>query len=123
MEKTLIEFNFTIFIQIINFIITYQLLNKFVFRPVLNFLEQKKNKEKVLTVSLQTEEKVIDEMQQQKELKLFNFQQKMHTKTVELIKEPVKISTFVTYQRNQKEVEDSIKQFKNVLIKEVSRVR
>lgn len=74
------QFNITFFVQIFNFFITYWFLNKFMFKPVINFIKKREKKEKAFINNIKNEESLLLDLEKQKKLELYNFQQKVKSK-------------------------------------------
>jgi hypothetical protein len=69
--------NATFLIQIINFIITYYVLNTFLFKPIIKSLKRKQEKETALKTSIEKEEENILTLEKKKHEKVLSFQRKM----------------------------------------------
>ena len=69
--------NLTLFIQVINFGVTYWFLNWFMFRPVINFLKEKKNKEEKTKKNLEKKEQNLLEIEKKKHQDLDDFKIRM----------------------------------------------
>jgi hypothetical protein len=66
--------NFTLIIQIINFLITYWFLNKLLFTPFITSIQKKNEKEKQLLDRVDKEEKNVTLLKENKKLSLLTFQ-------------------------------------------------
>lgn len=60
------QINLTIFVQFINFAITYWFLNKFMFKPVLIFISKKKSEENYLNNKIKQKEELIKILENKK---------------------------------------------------------
>jgi len=117
------EINITLFIQIANFLLTYYLLNKLIFAPVIASLNKKKKEENAFLKSLNNEEAVLLEKQKEENAQLCSFQQKLATKYKKPKKEHLHIKFDIAYKRDPVEVKNTIKKVKDLLVEEVPRVR
>ena len=68
--------NITLFIQIINFVITYKVLDIFFFKPILASLEQKKEQELALNSAVQQKEHDLENLEEQEKLNFLLFRKK-----------------------------------------------
>jgi F0F1-type ATP synthase membrane subunit b/b' len=117
------KINITFFIQIINFTITYFVLKKLIFGPVIKSINQK-NKEKELFLNfLKQEEIQLLEAQKQENDQLIDFQERMSQLYKKPKTKPIKVDLDITYQRNELEVQQLVAKIKDSLIEEVPRVR
>ena len=66
--------NATFLIQIINFLLTYTVLDKLLFKPALASIKEKKVKQKTLEASIQKEEEKLLELEKDKDDKIAAFQ-------------------------------------------------
>jgi hypothetical protein len=66
--------NVTLFVQIINFAITYLVLNRFFFKPLLNSLEKKDLAKKELEQKIDVEEKELVGLENKKSSDVGSFQ-------------------------------------------------
>lgn len=71
------KINITFIIQIINFFITYKVLNIFLFKPVIASLEAKRAKQKALEKSITKEEEVLLSLEKTKAADVVAFQGKV----------------------------------------------
>ena len=72
--------NATFLIQIINFIITYYVLNRFLFRPIIASLKRKHDNKTALTTSIEKEETNIIALEKEKYEAVISFQRNMKKK-------------------------------------------
>ena len=117
------KINITLLIQIINLSITYYLLNRLIFFPIIASLKTKKEVESNFIKSLNKEERSLLEKERELREDLINFQKKVQQKYVILPKKPIEVKFAITYERDEKEVQNLIKEIKELLVEEVPRVR
>jgi len=116
------QLNFTFFVQIINFGITYWFLNKFMFEPVMVFLTKEKDKEKEINDLLAQKEQSLLELENEKYEKLMRFKRNMKKKyTVSSPTEPL-ISSKVSCDIDKEEAKKLVIMAKRVLQKKVPHV-
>lgn len=115
--------NITLVIQVIHFFITYAILSKLIFKPVLAQIQSRDKKEKDLTIDLENKKNLLLLKEHQKHQKLLNFQYKIKDKYPMPKKEIAKIDGGIGYTRNEKEVRCLAEKIKDLIIKEASRVR
>lgn len=72
--KSLIEFNLTLLVQVINFLIVYYVLRRMVFDPVIDALIKQKAEERRLSEEITLKQTVVDNFQAEKALQLAQFQ-------------------------------------------------
>ncbi|MCK4650796.1 hypothetical protein KAT08_01345 [Candidatus Babeliales bacterium] len=114
--------NLTFFVQIVNFSITYLFLNKIMFRPILLFLKQKKEKEKSLQGKIAKKESDFLMLNKRKDEDLIKFRKNMKE---QYIIAPVKlpsISSKVIGKVDKMKAKKLIHIVKDVLIKKVMHV-
>jgi F0F1-type ATP synthase membrane subunit b/b' len=70
--------NVTLFIQIGNFLLTYYLLDKWLFRPLIASIQKKQKAKNKLLKNIQTEEAELLSLQKTKLDKLKDFQEESH---------------------------------------------
>ncbi len=114
--------NITLLIQIINFSITYHLLNKLIFSPIIISLKKKKTVEDNFINSLKKEEHLLLSKEKRLHQDLIDFQRKIQKKYVPLTKKSIEVQFDITYERDEKEVKNLTKKIKDLLVKEVPRV-
>lgn len=66
--------NATFLVQIINFVVTYHILNCFLFKPVIASLKEKREKRDGLEHAIQTEEEKLLALEKEKTEKIVAFQ-------------------------------------------------
>ncbi len=87
--KSLIEFNLTLLIQVINFLVVYYALRRMVFDPVIDALIKQKAEERRLNEEITLKQVDVDNFQSEKALQLVQFQQDVK---VQLANDAVKIA-------------------------------
>ena len=111
-------FNLTLLLQVLNFWITYWFLNRFMFKPVLLFLEQKKQKDLLLKSKIEKKENIL--------LKIENFsvfKEKIFKKYKFKSPELEQISTNIQFKKVDKNEADKLIQvIKDILVKRVPHV-
>ena len=115
--------NITFIFQILNFIFVFVILKKTVFKSVFEKLTQEKEKQVSLFKSLQESEVFLLNIQKDKIAKLKAFQKKMSEKFVFASDRFAKLTKDISYKRDPDGVKRLTKEFKSILIREVSRVK
>ena len=114
--------NLTFFMQVINFGITYWVLNKFMFKPVLLFLQKKKKKEKQELESIAQKEHELLQLHEKKEQELATFKEDMKGQyCFAPVKTPA-VPSKVACKVDEKEAEKLIKEAEGLLLKRVPHV-
>jgi F0F1-type ATP synthase membrane subunit b/b' len=72
--------NATFLIQIINFVVTYYILNRFLFKPIIASIKRKHEKEIGLKKSIKKEENKIVTLEKEKHEVVLSFQRNMKKK-------------------------------------------
>ncbi|MCK4265382.1 hypothetical protein KAW80_03420 [Candidatus Babeliales bacterium] len=117
------EINITFFIQILNFYVSYRVLNKFIFSPVIQSLEKRKLEEQaILSEIAQNEAKIIDKEHLEKD-ELIAFQKKIIEQYPLPKTKPPGIKSIIGYKRNAATVKCLTGKIKKIILKEVPRVR
>jgi len=86
--KNLIEFNLTLLIQVINFLIVYYVLRRVIFDPVIDALIKQKSEERRLNEEIVLKQLDVNGFQSEKTSQLIQFQQDVK---VQLTSDTVKI--------------------------------
>lgn len=71
------EINLTIFVQMINFLISYWFLNKYLFKPALESIKRKNLEKNNLILEIENEEKNLLIKEKSKNEQLIQFQEKV----------------------------------------------
>lgn len=87
--KNFIEFNLTLLIQIINFLVVYYVLRRVIFDPVIDALIKQKSDERRLNEEIVLKQIDVDNFQAEKASQLVQFQQDVK---VQLASDTVKIA-------------------------------
>ena len=74
------QINMTLFLQVLNFWVTYWFLNKFMFKTVLLVLDQKKQKEDLIKKKISQKEKLLLQMERSSKKELDDFKTSMSVK-------------------------------------------
>ncbi len=115
--------NCTLFIQIINFFITYKVLGTYLFIPTLRAIKSRKDKENKLNAEIAYEESHIEQKNLSIIKHLFDFQTHVK-KDYPLPKETVSMPSFeIGYKRDEKEIKNLSSKVENLLIEKVPHVR
>jgi F0F1-type ATP synthase membrane subunit b/b' len=116
------QINLTFFIQILNVFVSYWFLKRFMFKPVVDFLKARDEKEKKTKNILNTKEQNLLELERKKQEELEHFQllAKRESAVIEEkeIIIPVQSSCFVDKQEIERLTEIS----KNILVRKVPHV-
>ncbi len=116
------QLNATFFAQVINFAIVYWFLNKFMFKPVLVFLQNKKEKENKLKSKLAKKEEWLLCLEETKQKELRDFQQKTAQQYEFAPVSTPEIPTQVAYKVDKKEAKKLIDLAKEILVERVPHV-
>jgi len=105
--------NATFLVQIINFLISYYVLNRFLFKPVIASIRKKQETETALKASIEKEENDIIALKKEKYESIISFQRKMRKKFPYISKtiqdKPIDVAPEIARPKNpklQKEVTD-----------------
>ncbi len=116
------DFNITLFLQVINFLITYVFLHNFFFKPVLARLKAKKEAQQSLTDAVAREQAILASKEKEKTEKIHSFQEKIvhdyqaPTPTCEIVE------LDLAYIRNKKEIASLVSKAKNLIVKRLPHV-
>jgi len=114
--------NLTLFIQIINFSITYWFLNRFMFKPVIKFLKQKKSKEEKTRKELDKKEQDLLMTEKKKHQELDDFKVRMKKEYSVAPPKVTQIPSELYCKINKKEIEKLIDVAKKMLVKRIPHV-
>jgi len=106
-----------------NFSITYYLLNKLIFSPIIISLKKKKAVEDNFINSLKQEESILLAKGKKLHQDLTDFQRKIQKKYVPLPKKSLEVKFDITYERDEKEVKNLTKKIKDLLVEKIPHVR
>ncbi|MFA5075205.1 MAG: hypothetical protein WC436_03830 [Candidatus Babeliales bacterium] len=116
-------FNLTLLLQVLNFWITYWFLNRFMFKPVLLFLEQKKQKDLLLKSKIEKKENILLKIENKKIENFSVFKEKIFKKYKFKSPELEQISTNIQFKKVDKNEADKLIQvIKDILVKRVPHV-
>lgn len=116
--------NCTLLFQILNFLLTYWVLSRFVFKPALERIEKNKQKKAGFEQSLIAQETALKNKHKELHTALHNFQQRAKKEFAPPKKETPFVSEIqVTYSVDNDEVEALVKEVRDKIIQEVPRVR
>ena len=119
------QINFTFCIQIINFLITYWFLNKFLFRPALLYLKKSQDSDDLFKKEICDKKEILLLLGNEKEEEKIDFQKAMQIKyqiqESRLVDYPEIKSSIIT-DSDKKQIEQLISQTKDVLVKRVPNV-
>lgn len=116
------ELNITLLIQIGNFLITYFVLKKFLFKPSIASIKSKKEAKKSFLDNITKEEERLLSEQQRKAAHLEKFQRETKKEYVPLHFKPLVIEADITYKRDEEEVERTVQEAKDFIVKRTPRV-
>ncbi len=111
--------NLTLLVQVINFSITYWFLNRFMFRPVIEFLNQKKTKEEKTKKRLEKKEQDLLCMEKKKHQDLGDFKVKMKKEYGIVPPKTAQVPSELHIEINKKEIEKLTDIAKKILVKRV----
>ena len=116
------QINLTFFIQLINFGISYWFLNKFMFKPVLEYLKKRKAKENKIAKDIAKKEHILLSLEHKKGQGLIDFKVDMESRykleSYKVPDVPHQVPCFV----DKKEAEKLVKIAKEMLVKRVPHV-
>lgn len=114
------QINCTVFIQVINFWLTYLFLSKILLKPLIDMLNKKESAKKTLTAHLNEKTLFIQNLLNKKNQDLIEFRNQIQIKyQAPSIKLP-EITTEFSYTHNQEHIEKLIISSKNLIIERVS---
>lgn len=116
------EINITLFLQVINFLISYWFLNKFLFKPVFNFIRQKNLKEKRVVAIIDGKEQLLLGLEELKHENLIDFKKDLIERYRFVWKEEFSVPSEVKCDIEKSEFKSSIKRMKFLLLKKVPHV-
>ena len=116
------QLNFTFFLQIFNFGITYWFLNSFMFKPVMVFIKKRQKAENKIKKNIEKKEQTLLELEKEKNKELLDFKFEMNEKyKVVPVKEP-KIPSKILCTIDKEEAEEITKIAKKILVERVPNV-
>jgi len=116
------QVNITLFFQIINFLIAYWFLNIFFFKPVFNFINKKKTKEKKVLELVGKKEHVLLHLEEEKYRQLVEFRQDIRKKYLFEWKREFEIPTLAKCKIDKSEMEKMAKKVESILVKRIPHV-
>lgn len=114
------QINCTVFIQIINFWVTYFFLRKILLEPVMTVINKKKSAMDSLTSHLKEKEIDIDELVKKKNSALVDFREQVQFKYKKPEIKPLEIKTDLIYKSDKQQIAELINSSKNLIIEKVS---
>lgn len=116
------QLNFTFFLQIFNFGITYWFLNIFMFKPVLVYIKKRKKAENEIKKNIEKKEQTLLELEKEKNKELLDFKLEMNEKyKVVPVKEPI-IPAKILCPVDKEEAKQITKIAKKILVERVPNV-
>lgn len=116
-------FNLTLLFQVINFWITYWFLNRFMFKPVLLFLEKKKQKDLILKNKIEKKENILLKIEHKKIKNFSIFKEKIFKKYKFIAPEIKQIPTSIQLKKiNKDEANKFVQVVKNIILERVPHV-
>ncbi|MFC1894651.1 ATP synthase F0 subunit B [Candidatus Dependentiae bacterium] len=116
------QVNLTFFVQLINFGISYWFLNKFMFKPVMEYVNRRKDEKNKTLKDINNKEQILLNLEKDKNKKLFDFKVNMKSEySLKPFKAPDIPSTILS-KVDKQESEKLIKIVKNMLIQRVPHV-
>ena len=116
------QLNFTFFLQIFNFAITYWFLNSFMFKPVIAFIKKRKQSENKINKNIEKKEQVLLELEKDKDENLKDFKLEMRQKyKVVPVQEP-KVPSKILCTIDKEEADNLTKIAKRILVERVPHV-
>lgn len=114
------QINCTVFIQIINFWITYLFLSKILLRPLINTLNKKESARKLLISHLTQKDLEIKHLLDKKNQELISFKNQIQAKYKAPPIAIPEIKTEFSYTHNPEKVKSIIALSKNIIVEKVS---
>ena len=114
------QINCTVFIQIINFWVTYYFLKSILLRPLIEVINKKSMAKKALAEHLKEKEDFIHALLKKKNQELETFQTQVQFKYKKPIISLSEIKSELSYTRDDKQIKELINSSKDLIIKEVS---
>ena len=119
--------NFTLVIQAINFFISYWLLRVFVFKPIVQTIEQERTYQKNLLAQIQTNTQLAQQLAQIKQEKWQEYQQEFGKKTPDVVSQDLYVlhhltSVIETPGISNQEQTALVKEVAQAIIKKVEHV-
>lgn len=114
------QINCTVFIQIINFWVTYFFLRKILLEPIVAVINKKKSAMDSLTSHLKEKEFNIDQLVKKKGKALVDFREQVQFKYKMPEIKPLEIQASLIYKSDKQQIAELINSSKNLIIEKVS---
>lgn len=114
------QINVTFLIQVINFYITYRLLDVILLKPLVSLLQKRDAVKDRLVKEIEEKEQELHSVEYQKEVDLQEFQIRLQQKYVLPQHVPQEVPLCINYQQNEEAIGLLVKQGSELLLKEVS---
>ena len=116
------QVNITLFLQVINFLISYWFLNRFLFKPVFAFIGKKSLQEKRIASIIESKEHNLLNLEEEKHQRLIDFREDLHGKYTFRFKTDLSIPSEVKCKIEKDEIDRTLKKMKFLLLKKVPHV-
>ena len=117
------KINITLLLQILHFYITYVILSRFIFKPVIGFINKQKSEDELLLQGLENKKAILLKLEHNKKQNIIEFQKKIATQYSIPLKPTVQFDYNMIYKKDPKEIECLTQKIKDLIIREVPRVR
>lgn len=116
------QLNFTFFLQIFNFAITYWFLNSFMFKPVIAFIKKRKQAENKINKSIEKKEQTLLKLEKDKDEDLMDFKLEMRNKYNVIPFKEANVPSKILCKINKEEVASLTEIAKKILVERVPHV-
>ena len=116
------QINITLFLQVINFLISYWFLNKFLFKLVFNFIHKKNLQSKRIASIIENKEHALLNLEEIKHQNLVNFRKDLQDNYTFTFKTDYSIPSDVKCKIEKDEIDRTLKKMKFLLLKKVPHV-
>ncbi|MFH1644361.1 MAG: hypothetical protein ABIA74_04265 [bacterium] len=116
------QINVTLFIQVFNFLIAYYFLERFLFKPVFDYIRKKNLQEKRVGAIVDQKEHDLLNLQEKKHKQLGEFKENLREKYKFVWYQEFSIPSEVSCDIKKDEIKNAIKKMKFVLLKKVPHV-
>lgn len=116
------QINLTFFIQILNIAVSYWFLKKFMFKPVIEFLKARDEREVKIKNELQSKEQDLLKLERKRQEELGLFKLKVKKEASVVPEKEVLIPSQNPYAVDKQEIERLTEISKNILVRKVPHV-
>ena len=116
------QLNFTFFLQIFNFAITYWFLNSFMFKPVITFIKKRQQAENKINKNIEKKEQILLKLEKDKDEDLMDFKLEMRHKYKVVPAQEPEVPSKILCTINKEEADSLTKIAKKILVERVPHV-